>query len=59
MSLITEFIDKKIHLLTISGIEFYELPDKSYWLENSIGEGTQVSRDLLEEKIEDLFQELF
>jgi len=59
MKKITEFIDSKVHLLTISGIEFYELPDKSYWLENSIGEGTQVSRDLLEEKIEDLFQELF
>ena len=59
MEKITEFIDNKVHLLTISGIEFYELSDKSYWLENSIGEGTQVSRDLLEEKIEDLFQELF
>jgi len=56
---LTELIASKVHLMDISGIEFYELSDNSYWLENSIGEGTQVSRDLLEEKIEDLFQDLF
>jgi len=59
MTLLTKFIDNKIHLLTIGGIGVYELPDKSYWLENSSGEGTQISRDLLEEKIEDLFEQVF
>jgi len=56
---ITEFIDNKIHLLTIGKIEFYELPDESYWLENHLGEGTQVGRDLLKQKIEDLFEQVF
>jgi len=58
MKKITEFIDEKVFQCSIEGFEISLLPDMSYWIENQDGEGTQVSRDLLNEKMNDLFDEL-
>lgn len=55
---ITDFIESGKFIFEIGGVSFSKLPDGTFWLENADGEGTQVNSDVLEEKINDLFDQI-
>lgn len=59
MQKISDFVNGNGRSITVGEFEVRELADGSYFIEHESGEGTQVSKEIFEGFIKELYNEVF